>query len=152
MQKRWLHDVNLDFKRALQLALNGDFGSFDAFDCSLSLRNKTSFSSPFWMRKKEFRDLTELDKATLARYMSVVGVNRMIVGHSIVEDPFEFTISEIEGAPLKVIFADTGMSEVFNTGYSSQCLIVPCSTGIDSSIQSVWTSDCLGEVIPLFEL
>jgi len=117
----WLEELNSEFSIALDNALNGDFALFNNFDTASKFSGGTQNASPFWFRRKDFNALDDVELLITEDYLAVAGVERMIVGHSVVDEVRRFVFP----SGISVWFTDVGMSSHYDTFFEEGGLIVP---------------------------
>ncbi|MBT5346895.1 hypothetical protein HOL52_03420 [bacterium] len=119
--ENWLTEMNLEFSNALKMALNGDFTLFNYYDTASKSSGGSQNASPFWYRNKDFKRLNQVELIITEDYFKVAGVQRLIVGHSIVDEVkrFQFPLDT------SVWFTDVGMSEAYSTFFEQGGILIP---------------------------
>lgn len=119
--ENWLEEMNQEFSSALQMVLDGDFTLFDSYDTVSKSSGGKQKASPFWFRNKDFTGLSQVELLITEDYFKVAGIDRLIVGHSIVDEVKRFKFPQ----GTSVWFTDVGMSEAYSTFFEQGGILIP---------------------------
>jgi len=119
----WIFGMQTSFKQSLLSKLNGTENDFSNFLSASVSRGGQSIAGPLWADYSDFK-LSHFDAALLTTLMNNQSVHRMLVGHNIVSDPHYLRIAPLASRKLDVLFLDVGMSQYYNSSYSSMALCI----------------------------
>jgi len=122
-QNHWFEELRLNFAQAVFSGFNNCFESFAKFNNASSHRAGSGVSGPFWTDRRDFLEMDEQSTVKLVESMSVYGINKMVLGHSIVPKVTTESLQTTLG-DLDLVFLDTGISDVYRKPYDKQALVV----------------------------
>lgn len=125
----WPVRINQKFQEAIDLALKGEFKLFEVFHQASSSSGGNQNAGPFWFRLKDFKKMDYLEILITEDYYAGAGIQRVMVGHSIVEEVTKFSFP----GGLNVWFGDLGMSEAYDTYYEKAGILIPNQLGLTKS-------------------
>ncbi len=120
----WFHLSKKRFQIAVREAWIGDFDDFKTFTAAPHSRGGSieDIPGPLWTSKVDLPH-DKYGRVILADLLSIYGANRMVVGHSVVDELKLENLTAVPKLPLEVLFLDTGISYVYKTNYSRQFLL-----------------------------
>ncbi|MBT6143532.1 hypothetical protein HOH51_03390 [bacterium] len=120
----WFDLSKKRFQAAVSEAWIGDFDDFKTFTAAPRSRGGSieDIPGPLWTSSVDLPQ-DKFGRLVLADLLAIYGAKRMVVGHSVVNELSLVDLTASTKLPLEVLFLDTGISYVYRTNYSRQCLV-----------------------------